>query len=73
MMDGVGWTYLAYLLRLWPAGRAQTAWRASLENARSGEQRSFRDLDSLLAFLRAQMVEARNQADVDSPEQAKER
>lgn len=48
--------YLSYLLRLWRvtiAGRA--TWRASLECPHSGERLGFADLDSLWAFLQAQM------------------
>jgi hypothetical protein len=44
--------YLLYLLRLWPAGDEQPgAWRASLENPRTGERHGFADLGALFAFL----------------------
>ena len=44
--------YKAYLLRLWYASETDGAkWRASLENAHTGERRGFADLPGLLAFL----------------------
>ena len=44
--------YQAYLLRLWLTGDDDTAaWRASLEDPRTGERRGFADVNSLLAFL----------------------
>ena len=45
--------YLAYLLRLWQVGSGQEAtWRASLEDAHTGERQGFADLDDLFHFLR---------------------
>lgn len=45
-------SYRAYLLRLWRAdGEGGGAWRASLEDAHSGERRGFADLHALLRFL----------------------
>ncbi len=47
--------YKAYLVRLWQTGRADdTTWRASVEDAHTGERRSFADVDGLFAFLEAQ-------------------
>jgi hypothetical protein len=47
--------YLAYLLRLWRVGKeGEAAWRASLENAHTGERQGFADLATLLAFLEAE-------------------
>ncbi len=44
--------YHAYLLRLWRTGDDESAvWRALLEDPRTGEQRGFADLNSLIAFL----------------------
>jgi hypothetical protein len=44
--------YRAYLVRLWPAcGDGQTVWRASIEDAHTGERRAFTDLAQLFAFL----------------------
>lgn len=44
--------YLAYLVRLWQVeDRGELAWRASLEDAHTGERRGFPDLASLFAFL----------------------
>jgi hypothetical protein len=46
--------YLAYLLRLWRVGKeGEAAWRASLEDAHTGERQGFADLATLLAFLEA--------------------
>jgi hypothetical protein len=51
-------TYLTFLLRLWRVdGEGQVAWRASLEDAHSGERRGFGDLPALQGFLQA-LVEA---------------
>ena len=50
--------YLEFLLRLLCiTGDEDVAWRASLEDAHSGERRGFADLTSLWAFLEAQMAE----------------
>jgi len=47
--------YLAYLLRLWRVGgEGEPAWRASLEDAHTGESRAFAELAALLAFLEGQ-------------------
>jgi hypothetical protein len=44
--------YRAYLVRLWQArSRGQIVWRASVEDAHSGERRGFADLAHLFAFL----------------------
>ena len=45
--------YLAYLLRLWQIqDKGKIGWRASLENAHTGEKLAFAHLDELVAFLR---------------------
>jgi len=44
--------YRAYLVRLWSAHcDGQTMWRASAEDAHTGERRAFADLPHLFAFL----------------------
>ncbi len=43
--------YHALLLRLWREG-AEGAWRASLQDAGSGERLGFADLEQLFAYLR---------------------
>jgi hypothetical protein len=44
--------YLAYLLRLWQIqDKGKMGWRASLENAHTGERRGFAGLAELFAFL----------------------
>jgi len=48
--------YHAGLLRLWRVG-AGGAWRASLQDAESGERIGFADLEHLFAYLR-QLTEA---------------
>jgi hypothetical protein len=47
--------YRAYLLRLWQTDGddGHPVWRASLEDARSGERRGFADLARLCTFLEA--------------------
>jgi hypothetical protein len=47
--------YLSYLLRLWQIeSKGRLVWRASLEDARTGERQGFASIDALLAFLREQ-------------------
>ncbi len=44
--------YRAYLVRLWPVhSGGQMVWRASAEDAHSGERHAFADLAHLFAFL----------------------
>ena len=48
--------YQAYLLRLWQIqDKGKIGWRASLENAHTGEKLAFAHLDELVAFLREQV------------------
>lgn len=50
--ENVDNNYRAYLVRLWPACcGGQTVWRASTEDAHSGERRAFADLAHLFIFL----------------------
>ena len=45
--------YLAYLVRLWTVHHnGDLVWRASAENAHTGERRAFADLAGLFEFLR---------------------
>jgi hypothetical protein len=45
--------YRSYLLRLWQVReQAGLAWRATLEEVRTGQQRGFASLDELIAYLR---------------------
>jgi len=54
-MDDQQRQYRSYLLRLWRAGsQGRWVWRASLEDPRSGERKSFADLERLFAFLKQQ-------------------
>jgi hypothetical protein len=48
--------YRVYLLRLWQSNDedGQPAWRAALEDARTGERHGFADLARLCAFLEQQ-------------------
>ena len=50
------WRYRAYLLRLWQAegDDGRPAWRAALEDARTGERRGLADLERLFAFIEEQ-------------------
>ena len=46
--------YLAYMVRLWAVQRnGDVVWRASAENAHTGERRAFADLAGLFDFLQA--------------------
>jgi hypothetical protein len=48
--------YQAYLLRLWQVRNGdETHWRASLQDARSGERQGFASPEALFEFLRAKM------------------
>jgi len=54
--------YLAYMLRLWQVrDHDELTWRASLEDAHTGERRGFASLEMLVAFLREQTRDDRNQ------------
>jgi hypothetical protein len=58
-MVGKQQKYLSYLLRLWAVMvDGQPAWRASLENAQTGQQRGFASLAQLMAFLEAELAAA---------------
>jgi hypothetical protein len=44
--------YHSYLFRLWlEPGEAEATWRASLEDAHTGERRGFTSLEALFAFV----------------------
>ena len=50
--------YMAYLLRLWRTGPEEAAgWRASLQDARTGQLVGFARLDDLVAYLKQRMGE----------------
>lgn len=48
--------YDSYLLRIWRGGE-QNQWRWMLQNIRTGEQKGFRDMQSLVQFLDAEYGE----------------
>lgn len=51
MLDG-GRGYRAYLVRLWQArSGGRVVWRASAEDAHTGERQAFAELEELFAFL----------------------
>jgi hypothetical protein len=57
--------YLSYLLRLWQVEiRTEPVWHASLEDPHTGERKGFADLQSLFAFLEAEMA---NRVKADEP------
>jgi len=46
---------MAYLLRLWRVkDKGKASWRASLENAHTGQRKGFASLAALFAFLQQQ-------------------
>jgi len=54
--------YLAFLLRLWCVDVEDgIAWRASLENAHTGERQGFADMQILCSFLMRQLENASHQ------------
>ena len=56
--------YVAYLLRLWRSGsEVGSEWRASLEDAHTGEMRGFGTMDGLIAFLLARTSLTERQED----------
>jgi hypothetical protein len=58
---------LSYLLRLWQIeSRGRLVWRASLEDARTGERRGFASIDALLIFVRRQTSTARDADKVEA-------
>lgn len=65
--------YRAYLLRLWRVNEASAPekqmWRASLEDAQTGERLAFASLERLFAFLFDQTTQA---TDRDHPARGKE-
>jgi hypothetical protein len=51
-----GRPYLAYLLRLWQVrNKGQADWRASVENAHTGERQGFASLADLFTFLEGEV------------------
>jgi hypothetical protein len=59
--------YLAYLVRLWQVqDRGVFVWRASLEDAHTGERHGFSDVKSLFAFL-AEQAAGPNSCDARPP------
>lgn len=51
--------YLAYLLRLWQVwDEGRVSWRASLENAHTGERQGFANLTELFSFLEKEVSQA---------------
>lgn len=55
--------YQSYLLRLWRAGEGK-ACRVMLERVDSHERHGFADLEELLAFLREQANDSKEQQEV---------
>ena len=56
--------YLSYLLRLWPEkNQEKLIWRASLERPGSEERLGFKDLESLIVFLRGRVVQVEKDTD----------
>jgi len=47
--------YFSYLLRIWRTGK-EGAWRASLEDPRTGKRAGFGSLEALWAFLQKRMT-----------------
>ncbi|MCL5998488.1 MAG: hypothetical protein M1546_20900 [Chloroflexi bacterium] len=54
-MENIQDRYLAYMLRLWQVDGESPVWRASLEDARTGERYGFGNLDLLFQFLTEQV------------------
>jgi|RhiMetdeSRZDD1v2_1073273.scaffolds.fasta_scaffold533859_4 hypothetical protein len=66
-MDKQQTTSLSYLVRLWATGAGhQQVWRASLEDAQSGERRGFANLEQLFVFLMEQTEQSGDPPDAQS-------
>ena len=53
--------YLSFLLRLWRVDDGEaSAWRASLQNALTGQRQGFANLAQLMAFLQQQIAVSGN-------------
>lgn len=57
-----------YVIRFWRDGSASEAWRASLENLRTGEQQRFADRDTLLSTLEGMLSPLPCSSDIQSRE-----
>lgn len=55
--------YHAFLVRLWRDG-SQSAWRASLQDAVTGQRQAFSGIEGLIGFLLDQVGESNAPADV---------
>lgn len=56
--------YYAYMIRLWPSRRGGVAgYRVSVESVATGERSELPDLESLIAFLRAERAEEKTERD----------
>ena len=65
-MAAIKGRYLAYLLRIWQVTDAgKLVWRASLEDAHTGERQGFASLDALVAFLWEQMRKSKRTGRLD--------
>lgn len=61
--------YQAYLIRLWLVDEeSKFVWRASLENAHTGERQGFATLAKLLTYLESHMEEIRCEAGLEKRE-----
>ncbi|MFQ5858223.1 MAG: hypothetical protein ACE5LU_21680 [Anaerolineae bacterium] len=56
-------------MRLWESsGNGKPAWRASLEDPRTGSRKGFASLEALFAFLEAETSETARPSDAGSDE-----
>ncbi len=63
--------FRSYLLRLWRVKQnGDWGWRASLEEAGTGQQRAFTNLDALFSYLAAVSAEAETGAAVSEQEES---
>ena len=59
-MTDEGREYMAYLVRLWRTGPGEGAgWRASLQDAQTGQRMGFACLDDAVAYLKQRMGEGK--------------
>lgn len=63
--------YRSYLLRLWRAESPDQSWRASLEDAHTGERIGFAGLEELFAFLMEQAEAMRKEEGWNLPDRSR--
>ena len=65
-MPDIETTYRSYLLRLWHENEPGAPWRVMLESiTEPGNRHYFKDLESLMAYLLAQLAESKGESAIE--------